>query len=165
MGFKFVFGFKRSPGNRTVWPLRLLRAAWPLWLLRAAWPLWLLCTTVIFVISLWTIDFPVATERSQSAIAITTSILHLRIARVVCKNEITRQKEHFEGWSTNLSSTCRPRMTKEYSWQIINMSDMPFCHWQAEWTYQICFLSTRFYRNFKESFYSKSTIRHKSVRY
>ena len=29
-------------------------------------------------------------------------------------------------------------MTKEYNWQIINMSVMPFCHWQAACTYHVC---------------------------
>ena len=37
-------------------------------------------------------------------------------------------------WSTNQLSTCHSPMTKEYSWQIINMSVMPFCHWPAACT-------------------------------
>ena len=41
-------------------------------------------------------------------------------------------------WSTNMFSTCYSPMTKEYNWQIINMSVMPFCHWQAACTYQVC---------------------------
>ena len=37
-------------------------------------------------------------------------------------------------WSTNMLSTCRSPMTKEYNWQITSMSVMPFCYQRAACT-------------------------------
>ena len=48
---------------------------------------------------------------------------------------------HSATCSTNMLSTCRSPMTKEYNWQIINM---PFCHWLAACTSHLCAPSSRY---------------------
>ena len=50
---------------------------------------------------------------------------------------------HSTTWSTDLVSTYPLPMTKEYNWQIINMSVMPFFHQQAACTYHVCAPSSR----------------------
>ena len=41
-------------------------------------------------------------------------------------------------WCLNLLSTYYSLIAKDYNWQIINMSVMPFCHLPAACTYQTC---------------------------
>ena len=41
----------------------------------------------------------------------------------------------FDFCSTNMLSSCCSPMTKEYNWQIIHISVMPFCHWLAACTW------------------------------
>ena len=55
-------------------------------------------------------------------------------------------------WSRNLLSTYHSAMTKECQWQILNMSLMPLCHWQAACAYQLCAPSTGYEGNKKNIF-------------
>ena len=47
---------------------------------------------------------------------------------------------HSTTCSTNMLSSCRSPMTKEYNWQIhvINISVTPFCNWLAACTSHLC---------------------------
>ena len=49
----------------------------------------------------------------------------------ICNSHSGTALHNSTAWGSYLWSSCHPPMTKEYNWQIINMSVVPFCHWQA----------------------------------